>query len=104
MSEPTPQPSPRKRVQPMTNKNHVMEWRCILRGKRALNGRHHSIEQAGEVIFYPQAEAPGDDSNPTLYDVLRELIEKIEQNAAEMEYPSTILIGIAPRKKQTETP
>jgi hypothetical protein len=64
------------------------EWVTVINGKRALNGPRHSITVQGTV--------EAGDGDETIYDVLRQLVDHIEENTTEMEYPDSIRVTILP--------
>lgn len=64
------------------------EWTAVLNGKRALNGPRHSITVHGTV--------DDGDGDETLFDVLRQLVDHIEESTCEMEYPDSIRVTILP--------
>lgn len=80
---------PRKEAQAIPTEEIVgRKWRAVMNGKRALNGPRHSIQIFGDV-----EDSAGDE---TLFDVLRQLVDHIEENTTEMKYPDSIQVTITP--------
>jgi hypothetical protein len=63
-------------------------WAAVINGRRSLNGQRHSAQLSGNIEAAPDGV--------TIYDVMRELIDHLEEHNAEMEYPDSIRITLMP--------
>ena len=72
------------------------KWKAVINGKRGLNGARYSATYTGDI------EAAGDDQ--TIYDVLRELADHLEQVNAEMELPESYQVTLFPPNGEGQRP
>ena len=76
-------------------------YRVIVNGKKALNGKRYSATYTGDIQnAYPE----GENDPITIYEVVGELLNHIEQANREMEYPDAIQITVELKGPMTLVP
>ncbi len=63
-------------------------WKAVVNGRRSLNGERHSVTLTGNI---EHAE-----SDSTIFDVIHDLAEHIEEHTREMELPDSFQITLFP--------
>jgi hypothetical protein len=63
-------------------------WEAVVNGRRTLNGERHSVTIHGHLDFQG-----GDFS---IYEVMRQLADHLEESNSQMEYPDSFRITLHP--------
>ena len=66
-----------------------MAWKAVINGRRSLNSHRYSVTLTGEVVDH--------DEDQTIYDLMCELADQIEQHNPEMEFPESFQVTLYPR-------